>query len=110
MLNLHGYETVLANDGGEALRLAREHRPYLILLDVMMPVLDGWGAIRALKSDPETSSIPVVALTALPLAEHRVHEAGFAGLLTKPVTAHRLREEMRLARRPQPERRGARPE
>ena len=60
-----GYRAMLAADGEEALRLADEHRPRLILMDLMMPVLDGFEAIRKLKSQERTAGIPVVAVTAL---------------------------------------------
>lgn len=97
MLSLHGYDALVAYDGEQGVAMAREHRPYLVLLDIMMPVLDGWGAIRELKADPRTAEIPVVALTALTLSEQRVSEAGFCGYLSKPITTHRLREEIRHA-------------
>jgi CheY-like chemotaxis protein len=60
-----GYRAMLAADGEEALRLADEHRPRLILMDLMMPVLDGFEAIRKLKAQERTAGIPVVAVTAL---------------------------------------------
>lgn len=97
MLALHGYDVLVAYDGEQGVSLAREHQPYVVLLDVMMPVLDGWGTIRELKADPRTEAIPVVALTALTLSEQRVADAGFCGYLSKPVTTHRLREEIRHA-------------
>lgn len=97
MLTLHGYDVLLAHDGQQGVSLAREHQPYIVLLDVMMPVLDGWGAIRELKADPATEAIPVVALTALNLPEQKVRAAGFSGYLSKPITTHRLREEIRRA-------------
>ena len=97
VLKTHGYETLSAYDGEEGVRMAREHLPDVILLDIMMPVLDGWGAIKELKSDRATADIPVVALTALRLTEEQVHAAGFSGYLSKPVTGHRLREEIHRA-------------
>jgi DNA-binding response OmpR family regulator len=64
-LELAGYEALLANDGAEGLAYARRTKPDLILLDVMMPVLDGWQVLRALKDEPDLQDIPVIMLTAL---------------------------------------------
>jgi two-component system cell cycle response regulator DivK len=94
VLEVHGYAVLAAYDGEQGVRLAQENQPDVILLDIMMPVLDGWGAIRRLKSDARTSAIPVIALTALRLTEDQVQAAGFTGYLSKPVTPHRLREEI----------------
>lgn len=99
VLEIHGYSALAAYDGAQGVQMAREHQPDVILLDIMMPVMDGWEAIRELKKDPQTSSIPVVALTALRLAEEQVRAAGFTGYLSKPVTPHRLREEIQRAAR-----------
>lgn len=97
VLEVHGYDVVSAPDGERGVRAAREHRPDLILLDIMMPVLDGWGALQELKGSAETAPIPVIALTALRLSEERVEAAGFSGYLSKPVTPHALREEIQRA-------------
>lgn len=97
MLNAHGYDTVLAFNGEEGVQAVREHQPHLVLLDIMMPVLDGWGAMLRLKADPSTARIPVIAMTALTLSEQRLRDAGFSGYLSKPITTHRLREEIRNA-------------
>lgn len=97
MLNVHGYDTLICYDGQQGLQAAREHQPDIILLDLMMPVLDGWGTIGALKADPSTAAIPVIAMTALTLSEQRLLDAGFTGYLSKPITTHRLREEIRRA-------------
>lgn len=99
VLEIHGYHALAAADGEEGVRVAREQQPDVILLDIMMPVLDGWGAIKQLKADPFTAGIPVVALTALRLTEEQVQAAGFSGYLSKPVTPHRLREELQRAAR-----------
>lgn len=58
------YETLLATDGNEALTIARDEKPDLILMDLMLPVLDGASAIRQLKNDPETQSIHIIAMSA----------------------------------------------
>jgi DNA-binding response OmpR family regulator len=63
-LEFEGYEVATASSGVEALRKARDLRPSLILLDVMMPTLDGWHVLEALKADPSTATVPVIFLTA----------------------------------------------
>jgi two-component system cell cycle response regulator DivK len=60
-----GYEVVSAGDGDQAVRLAREHMPALVLLDVMLPKMSGPDVLRVLKNDPATASIPVMMLTSL---------------------------------------------
>lgn len=63
-LEKHGYEVVTASNGREAIETAREARPDLIVMDVMMPEMDGFEALEKMKADPELSSIPVIMLTA----------------------------------------------
>ena len=81
------YEVVTARDGQQGLDLAAERSPDLIIMDLSLPVLDGWEATRTLKADPATSAIPVVALTAhaMPGDDERAREAGCDDVLTKPV-------------------------
>jgi two-component system cell cycle response regulator DivK len=87
--------TVLeARNGEEGLRMAQEHLPTLILLDLSMPVLDGWETIRRLKQEPLTDWIPVIALTAHHLEWGRLREAGFSGYLEKPIVPFRVLEEV----------------
>ena len=64
-LKLSGYKVTITRNGEEALQAVEKDRPDIILLDVMMPKLDGYGALSALKSDPKTKDIPVVMLSAL---------------------------------------------
>ena len=95
-LERQGFAVVAAADGREAVLAARQHRPDLILMDLDMPVLDGRGAIAALKSDPRTFKIPVIVLTAHASAEH-VAEAVAAGCQayeTKPIVLRRLLERI----------------
>ena len=87
--------TVLeAGNGEEGLRMARERVPSLILLDLTMPVMDGWETLRRLKADPETQWIPVLALTAHHLDGERLREAGFCGYLEKPIVPFHVLAEI----------------
>ena len=92
----HGYEVVVAVDGAEGLARARDERPALILMDMSLPVIDGWEVTRRLKADPETAAIPIIALTAHAMTSDRdkALEAGCDGYETKPVELPRLLEAM----------------
>ena len=87
-----GYEVLLAIDGEEGIEVARSQSPDLILMDMSLPVLDGWEVTRRLKAEPETSSIPIIALTAHAMAgdEAKAKEAGCDDYETKPVDLQRL--------------------
>ncbi len=87
-----GYEVVMAADGAEALAQATSERPHLILMDMSLPVIDGWEATRRLKADPALSAIPVIALTAHAMAgdRERALEAGCDDFDTKPIEFERL--------------------
>ena len=87
-----GYEIVLAVDGEQGVALAASGRPDLVLMDMSLPVLDGWEATRRLKADPATREIPVIALTAHAMAgdEKKAREAGCDDFDTKPVEFARL--------------------
>lgn len=91
-----GFSTIECTDGATAIRCAREECPDLILMDLSLPVLDGWEATRILKSDERTRHIPVVALTANVLAEDRtqIRVPFFDGYLTKPVTPRHVLTEV----------------
>ncbi len=87
-----GYEVVIAVDGGEGLEKARAEFPDLILMDMSLPVVDGWEATRRLKAEPQTRGIPVIALTAHAMAgdEEKARSAGCDDFDTKPVELPRL--------------------
>jgi len=87
-----GYEVVLAVDGAQGVAMAASDAPDLVLMDMSLPVLDGWEATRRLKSDPATSGLPVIALTAHAMAgdEKKAREAGCDDFDTKPVEYARL--------------------
>ncbi len=91
-----GYEVVAAVDGAEGVAMAKSEGPDLILMDMSLPVIDGWEATRQLKADPATQSIPVIALTAHAMAGDRdkALEAGCDEYDTKPVELPGLLEKM----------------
>ena len=91
------FEVVLARDGVEALEKVKQHDIEIILLDVMMPRMDGYETCRRLKADPETAHIPVVMVTALSEREHRLEglRAGAEDFLTKPINDFALLSRMR---------------
>ena len=93
-----GYAVFEARHGAEGVELAREYHPDLVLMDIHMPVLDGWGATRQIKEAPETADIPILAVTAdleIQKAHERVRQTGFCGSLQKPCTPTVLLEEVR---------------
>jgi len=81
-----GYRVLECGDGQTAVDIARQEKPAAIVMDLSLPVLDGWEATRILKSDPETASIVIVVLTghAEPASQARAMEAGCDLFLTKP--------------------------
>ncbi|HKI86980.1 MAG TPA: response regulator [Thermoanaerobaculia bacterium] len=91
-----GFEVVIAVDGQEGVDKAKSDKPDLILMDMSLPVLDGWQATRQIKDDPETGSIPVIALTAHAMSDDRQKtlEAGCDDYDTKPVELPRLLEKI----------------
>jgi len=95
-LQRRGYEVVIAVDGSQGLELAQSETPDLILMDMSLPVLDGWEATRRLKAAPETSSIPIIALTAHAMSGDREKalEAGCDDYDTKPTELDRLLEKI----------------
>ena len=97
LLERRGYRVVLARDGDEAIRLTRAEQPALVLMDLAMPVKDGFEAARILKIDPETAGIPLVAFTALAMRgdEERARTAGFDGYLSKPIEKIALEETLK---------------
>jgi two-component system cell cycle response regulator DivK len=102
MLSVAGYKTHWAADGTEGLRAAVELRPALVMTDLQMPGLDGLAMTRALKQRDETAAIPVVAVTAHALAEHREQAlaAGCCKFLTKPFRLQALLAEVADAIQP----------
>ena len=92
VLSATGYRTLEATTGGEAVALASEHTPDLVLMDIQMPDVDGVEALRRLRADERTTAIPVLAVTAQAMQGDREHflAEGFDGYLSKPVNVREL--------------------
>jgi CheY-like chemotaxis protein len=95
-LTRKGYEVIIAVDGQLGVELASSERPDIILMDMSLPVMDGWDATRHIKATPETQSIPVIALTAHAMASDREKalDAGCDDYDTKPVELPRLLDKI----------------
>jgi CheY-like chemotaxis protein len=91
-LQRKGYDVVMAVDGAEGIEMSRSEAPDLILMDMSLPVVDGWEATRQIKGDESTRTIPVIALTAHAMAGDREKalEAGCDDYDTKPIELPRL--------------------
>lgn len=103
VLENSGYSVIEAADGPEALKRAKESSPDLIILDLHMPEIDGFGVIEQLRRDAQFSETPVVALTASAMQgdRERAMSLGFTGYITKPIRLVALRSEIeRLLKQP----------
>jgi CheY-like chemotaxis protein len=96
-LQRKGYEVVIAADGKEAVRKAQSQTPDLILMDIRLPLIDGWEAMQRIKIMPETQYIPIIALTAHAMTGdmEKCMDAGCDDYDTKPIDLPRLLEKMR---------------
>ncbi|HEX4150132.1 MAG TPA: response regulator [Pirellulales bacterium] len=96
MLKAGGYQTAIAPDGQQGLDMARELLPDLVLADLQMPGLDGLSLTRLLKQDAATAGIPIVALTAHAMADHREQalEAGCVAFIAKPIRLQSFLDEV----------------
>jgi two-component system, cell cycle response regulator DivK len=97
LLEAHGYATIQTRNGNDALGLAREHRPDLILMDIQLPGISGLDVTRELKKDPELRAIPVIAVTAFAMKgdEERIREGGCEAYLSKPISVAKFVETVR---------------
>ncbi len=97
VLEKTGYAVVEASDGIEALRSARECKPDLVILDLHMPGLDGFGVVREIRRDRELAATPVMALTASAMQgdRERALSAGFTAYIAKPIQLSFLRSEVK---------------
>jgi CheY-like chemotaxis protein len=91
-LERRGFEVVIAVDGGEGVAMARSEMPDLVLMDMSLPVMNGWEATQAIRADATTAHLPVIALTAhsMPGDREKAMEAGCNDYDTKPVDLPRL--------------------
>jgi len=92
-----GFTVVIATDGAQGVAMAMSEQPDLVLMDLSLPVLDGWEAARRIKAAPETSRIPIIALTAHAMAgdAEKALAAGCDDFDTKPVELARLLDKIR---------------
>jgi two-component system, cell cycle response regulator DivK len=104
VLQFHGYRTAEAESAEDGLRLARESEPALILMDIQLPGMNGIQALGQLRADPQTRSIPVIAVTASAMTQDRqkIMSAGFDGYQSKPINVKEFVAAVRqmLDRRP----------
>ena len=94
LLQAHGYETVQTHDGREALDLAREHEPDLILMDIQLPEISGLEVTKMLKADDELKAIPVIAVTAFAMKgdEEKIRSGGCEAYIAKPISVNSFLE------------------
>jgi len=99
ILQAKGYTTLEAVTGEDGVRLAREHRPALVLMDIQLPGINGIEALRQLRADAATASIPVIAVTASVMASDRreITEAGFDDYVPKPISLKPFLDAVRRA-------------
>ncbi len=97
LLTNAGYEMLVAEDGVQALEQAEKHRPDLILMDIQLPVLDGYEATRRLKANPELKAIPIIVVTSYALSgdEEKARAAGCDAYVAKPFSPRALLAKMR---------------
>ena len=88
LLEAHGYRTIQTRDGNEALKLAREHRPDLILMDIQLPEISGLEVTKWIKEDDNLRSIPIIAVTAFAMKgdEEKIRDGGCEGYIAKPIS------------------------
>jgi two-component system cell cycle response regulator DivK len=96
LLEQRGYAVAEACDGQEALRMLQENRPDAVLLDIGMPILDGYAVAREIRGNPTLASLPVLAITAYAMQGDRekILRSGFDGYLSKPINAVTLMQEL----------------
>jgi CheY-like chemotaxis protein len=97
VLQVKGYNTIETETAEEGLKLAHEQSPALVLMDIQLPGMDGITALKQLRADPKTKSIPVIAITASAMTHNRetLLAEGFDGYQTKPISVKSFLEELR---------------
>jgi CheY-like chemotaxis protein len=99
VLRFKGYQTIESETAEEGIRLAREKKPALILMDIQLPEMDGIEALTRLRGDPQTKDIPVIAVTASVMShdQKKILDAGFDGYQRKPLDIKEFFEAVRQA-------------
>ena len=94
VLKFKGYQTLEAVTGNDGVRLARDHKPDLVLMDIQLPDIDGITALAQIRADPETKGIPVLAVSAsvMPDDQQRIAASGFDAFVTKPINVKQFIE------------------
>ena len=97
LMQIHGHRTLEARDGPTGLEMAREHLPDLILMDIQLPVMDGYEVTQRLKADEATQGILIVAVTSYAMTgeEERAREAGCDAYISKPIDIRNLIETVK---------------
>ena len=97
LLEAHGYNILQTKDGMEALRMAREHHPDLILMDIQLPEVSGLEVTKWIKEDDNLKSIPVIAVTAFAMKgdEERIRQGGCEGYMSKPISVPKFIETIK---------------
>jgi CheY-like chemotaxis protein len=103
LLATHGYSALTASDGGEGVRIVREENPDLVLCDLQMPVLDGYGVLSEIRNHQALGGIPVVAVTAFSMSGDRsaAFSAGFDGYISKPIDPEHFVAQVEAFLRPE---------
>jgi two-component system cell cycle response regulator DivK len=97
LLTNAGFELIEAADGERGVMMAAEHRPDLILMDIQLPIIDGYEATRRIKANPDTRHIPIIAVTSYALSgdEAKAIAAGCDGYIAKPFSPRKILDEIR---------------
>ena len=97
VLRHHGYATIEATTGRDGVRLASEHRPDLVLMDIQLPDIDGIAALRLLREDSTVDAVPVIAVTAsvMPDDQQRIVNSGFDAFIAKPINLKQFQNTVR---------------
>jgi two-component system, cell cycle response regulator DivK len=97
LLTAAGYDLIEATDGAAGVAMAQQHKPDLVLMDIQLPVIDGYEATRRIKADPALSHIPIVAVTSYALSgdEEKARAAGCDGYVAKPFSPRQLLAKVR---------------
>jgi len=92
VLEFHGYEIMEAEDGQAGIEMAKKYKPDLILMDIQMPVMDGFTAGKIIRGDPDTKNIKMIAVTSFAMSgdKERIMEAGFNHYISKPLNTREL--------------------